>query len=954
MLRSLVFFCFALSIATVSNDKVQGDENSSPAYSEHVAPILRKHCSGCHNRGDAESGLALDTFASLKKGGKGGSGFVAGNSRESRILKVVRGEIEPKMPPEGTDPPSEEQLGVIARWIDQGAIGPAIDLAVPSLDEIQRVPLKIEPKASIQSMAISPDESVVAVAQFDFVHLYSLPGLDRIATLTGHDGPVTEVAFSPDGKRIVAAAGVPGISGQAVVWDVETQARLMNLDGKHSDALLTVQYSADSKLIATGGYDQTIVVWDAISGQALRTLEGHNGPVFSVDFHPNRPILASASGDRTVKLWNAESGARLDTLSQATKELLCVRFHPGGETLAAGGVDNRIRVWRLGPDVAEGTNVLLISEFAHEGAILRLSYSRDGKRLVSSADDFGVKFWQGDRIAPLGTLPRQSDWATGLALSASGSFVVIGRQDGTFGRIPWREETESSEATAPAPESPATVDYGPQPSAGDLPIDREQEPNDSRERATTIATPGRASGVIGGKFVGPADTDLYSFEAREGDQWVIEVEAAQKGSQLDSRIEVLDESGKIVPKLILRAVRDTEIEFRPMNSEQRGARLKNWEEMFLNEYVYLNGEVIKLFRQRQGPDADANFYPEDGARRTYFGTTAQSHALFEPGYMVVPYPVGTKLPDNGLPVIPIGFENDDDPDRKLGRDSTLTFVAPKTGKYYVRVSDVRGKESGQFFYTLVVRRPQADFQVSLLNPPATLERGSGKILTFLANRVDHFVGPISLDVENLPHGYSLQTPLEIAAGLDRGHGAIYASDSAEEVSPERWAQVRITASADRFRDGRSVSRLVTGLAPIKLQPRPKVQVYLEVADANASQIGSDFPPSPAVVSLRAGGSVTCKLRVTRDGFEDRISLDVLNLPHGVIVDDIGLNGVLLPEGQTERTIFLRAEPWVKSQTRPFMAVAQVEGNQASPPLLLQMLPKEDDPTRQSLVGGATK
>jgi hypothetical protein len=60
------------------------------------------------------------------------------------------------------------------------------------------------------------------------------------------------------------------------------------------------------------------------------------------------------------------------------------------------------------------------------------------------------------------------------------------------------------------------------------------------------------------------------------------------------------------------------------------------------------------------------------------------------------------------------------------------------------------------------------------------------------------------------------------------------------------------------------------------------------------------------------------------------------LPHGVIVDDIGLSGVLIPEGQTERTIFLTAEPWVPEQSRLFHATAQVDGNQVSLPMWLHV------------------
>ena len=90
------------------------------------------------------------------------------------------------------------------------------------------------------------------------------------------------------------------------------------------------------------------------------------------------------------------------------------------------------------------------------------------------------------------------------------------------------------------------------------------------------------------------------------------------------------------------------------------------------------------------------------------------------------------------------------------------------------------------------------------------------------------------------------------------------------------------------------------------------------------------------IVITPGGSTKCRLRVERNGFDDRIAFDVANLPHGVIVDDIGLSGVLIPEKQTERTIFLRAEPWVAEQSRLFFATAQVEGNQCSLPLEIRV------------------
>ena len=82
----------------------------------------------------------------------------------------------------------------------------------------------------------------------------------------------------------------------------------------------------------------------------------------------------------------------------------------------------------------------------------------------------------------------------------------------------------------------------------------------------------------------------------------------------------------------------------------------------------------------------------------------------EPGYIVVPYAVGTELPNNGLPVFTLNFENDDDAQRKLGKDSRLTFVAPADGAYLVRVSDVRGFAGDNFKYELTDPPPAARFQ----------------------------------------------------------------------------------------------------------------------------------------------------------------------------------------------------------------------------------------------------
>ncbi|HMC64625.1 MAG TPA: hypothetical protein VKI65_06775, partial [Gemmataceae bacterium] len=236
----------------------------------------------------------------------------------------------------------------------------------------------------------------------------------------------------------------------------------------------------------------------------------------------------------------------------------------------------------------------------------------------------------------------------------------------------------------------------------------------------------------------PSDTDLFRFDAKSGQTWIIETQAAQRGSPVDTKVEVLHVDGRPVERLLLQAVRDTFVNFRGVDSNNQGMRLDNWEEMELNEFVYLKGDVIKIFRMPQGPDSDMLFYASNGKRRAYFDTSAMAHALDEPGYIVVPQSPGTRPVPNGLPAFPLYYANDDDGERKLGADSKLFFTAPADGSYLVRVRDTRGYSGARFAYRLVLREPDPDFKVTLNLANSTINAGSGQSFTVTAERYDGF------------------------------------------------------------------------------------------------------------------------------------------------------------------------------------------------------------------------
>ena len=482
----------------------------------------------------------------------------------------------------------------------------------------------------------------------------------------------------------------------------------------------------------------------------------------------------------------------------------------------------------------------------------------------------------------------------------------------------------------------------------------EKEPNDSPNQATPIHVPAAINGRLWHANAEP-DSDLYRFESKPGQTWVIETSAAQRGSPADTKIEILHPDGKPVEHLLLQAVRNSAITFRGIDSATPDCRVENWEEMELNEYLYLQGEVVKIFRMPQGPDSGFLFYSAGGKRRAFFDTSAAAHALDEPCYVVDPHPPGTKLAENGLPLFHLYYANDDDGTRKLGADSKLFFTAPKDGAYLVRVTDTRGFGGDRFTYRLVVRPARPDFKVTLNGANPAVNAGSGRSFSITADRTDGFEGDITVAISKMPKGFSVSTPLIIQAGHTEAKGTIFAApDATDPGTNSLLCKVKATATID----GSNVVKKVNNFGTIKLGEKPKLYVSFEppsmhsttnASNLNASNILAAASPSPPLggegrgeeakpleLTIAPGQTIPAWLKIKRNGHEDLVTFTVDNLPHGVIVDNIGLNGVLIPKGENEREIFLTAAKWVPETDRLCYAIENQAGNQTSRPLLLHV------------------
>ena len=465
----------------------------------------------------------------------------------------------------------------------------------------------------------------------------------------------------------------------------------------------------------------------------------------------------------------------------------------------------------------------------------------------------------------------------------------------------------------------------------------EAEPNDQPADANSIPVPATANGRFWAGD-GGVDKDLYRFHARSDQQLWIETVTAQRGSPADTRIEVLDAAGQPVPRLLLQALRDSRINFRGIDSNSSDVRVDNYLEMELNQYLYMEGEVVRLFRMPQGPDSGFTFYTLNDRRRTYFDTSATAHAFDSVCYIVEPRPFHARPLANGLPTFPLNYANDDNEERRRDIDSRILFQAPADGDYLVRVSETRNARGPEFTYRLTVREASPDFEVSADEGALNVPEGSGQGFTVTALRKDGFDGEIRVDIQGLPDGWTVSTPLTIQAGHIRARGTIYARTGAVRPDPAHPPQLRVTASAQIA--GHSVEKSVAGLSTVALTEKPKVAVYLEASSGSGSGGSTNqMDGAPLELTIAPGEILPARLRVQRNGHMDLLTFSVENLPHGIVVDNIGLNGVLIPKGQDSREIFLNAAQWVPETDRWCYGMENQVGNQTSPPLLLHVRKK---------------
>ncbi len=286
-------------------------------------------------------------------------------------------------------------------------------------------------KGSITQIAYSPNGEHLAVTGSIGIWLYDTTTYQEVALLTENMGPVSSVAFSPDGKTIVSGSD----DGNVRLWDVLTGKHIQTFTN-NANRVLSVAFSPDGNIVASGGDDTSeegpgfgIHLWNVHTGEHLKALEGNNYGTLSVCFSPDGKMLASG-GDRSsnniLLLWDVDAGETIETFRRTFKRperfgsFTSVAFSPDGNIIASASRDKTIRLW------SPHTGLLLKTVSGHTEPVTSVIFSPDGKLFISAAAD-GIRVWDTDTVELIEFLPVP---AVSVVFSPNGNTFVSGSSDG--------------------------------------------------------------------------------------------------------------------------------------------------------------------------------------------------------------------------------------------------------------------------------------------------------------------------------------------------------------------------------------------------------------------------------------------------------------------------------------------------------------------------------------------
>jgi WD40 repeat protein/serine/threonine protein kinase len=277
-----------------------------------------------------------------------------------------------------------------------------------------------------------------------------------------HEGPVTALKFTPDGRLLVSASQ----DGTARIWRPQTMVptglvlkttdtqptACFSRDGHfvyrasgysaeifeiktgqtvgkpmaHEAEIYRMVLSPDGKKLATASWDGTARIWDAKSGEPLTPPLRHRWRLFAVAFSPDGRLVATGAAEGIARIWNAEAGEPIGPELVHQGQVKDLQFRPDSRALLTASTDAAAQLWSV-----ETGQALWPEPLRHKGAVWTAEFSPDGRRIVTASSDRSAMVWDAQTRQPLTPPMLHERGISSARFSPDGKCILTCSDDGT-------------------------------------------------------------------------------------------------------------------------------------------------------------------------------------------------------------------------------------------------------------------------------------------------------------------------------------------------------------------------------------------------------------------------------------------------------------------------------------------------------------------------------------------
>lgn len=276
-----------------------------------------------------------------------------------------------------------------------------------------------EHTSNIYCIDFSPSGKQLAIGSRDAsIEILNANSGKTVQTLFGHRGSVFSLVYNADESSLYSVSR----ADQITQWDLANTTRAHTCFG-HSDKVVTLCASTDRQVLASGSMDGTVIQWDSQTNNPTRVYNDFVGTLLAIS--QDGKTLAFSAKQNSISIYDTLSGSQISQLHPMGIESRCIQFSPNDQNLVLGNVDGSISLI----DIITGEMKNTLTN--HKGVVWDITFSNSGELMASASHDRTVILWNCSNWEPLQVLQGHTSRVMGLRFSPDDRALATCSWDGT-------------------------------------------------------------------------------------------------------------------------------------------------------------------------------------------------------------------------------------------------------------------------------------------------------------------------------------------------------------------------------------------------------------------------------------------------------------------------------------------------------------------------------------------